>query len=175
MPAIFIPFRFAILLLLFIFLTKNVKAEQMYFFVNIDCDKEKQSLSVRYERKWNEEGERLAAEHTKNRWNTWDLASISVDENGKYIINKKQISTTCELGSIKYIIDIEPIVGPGFSPEGRCATRMGARVEIKVAEHRVALAANDGCSEDKSVTKSITIYPGKEPIYEEVDGINFYY
>jgi hypothetical protein len=149
-------------------------AEQMNLFVNLECSAEKNNLKIIFEPSWNEEEAAESNLLEKNRWNTWDLAKIRVDNKGKYYIEKTKIDKSCTLGSDEYKVEITPMEASGYNPEGFCATRMGANVIVRLNAKKIVNIGIDACTENHDVIESVSINPGRAPEYKKIPASDFY-
>ena len=107
-------------------------ADQFYVTVEVDCSKKETELVVRFRGAWNEAGEIAIANLNHHSWYAQDLVSFSKHADGHYSIHKKTESSICLLGKDRFDVEISPKMAPGFHPEGSCATRIGAKVTIRL-------------------------------------------
>jgi hypothetical protein len=152
----------------------HAHADDFYMFVNVRCDQARAKLLISFDGVTNEKGAAMALAHQKNRWNTWDLISMKEEGNGDYSVQEQPIHAECKLSSKKYLIELAPLRGAGYSPGGFCAARMGATVTVTVAGEKIARSGNDGCSDEGWVAKSILITPGQNPKYKNVPAETFF-
>lgn len=102
------------------------------------------------------------------------LVTFEKPNNDKYVIRTRVESKTCRLRDLNYTVEVSPSMAPGFHPEGLCATRIGAKIVVKLKGSILAAASVDACTETGNVTKSISLSPGQKAIYEEIDAKQFY-
>ncbi len=154
---------------------KPAFADQFYIAIQVNCAPKLSTLDVVFKGAWNESGEMMLRSLGKNSWSTWDLVEFAQDANGKYTMQEKKKQVRCQIGSSRYVVDIQSMMAPGFHPEGKCASRMGAKAQVTLNRRIIAEAGLDGCTENGNVTTSMTIAPGKAVAKTEVPAEKFYY
>jgi hypothetical protein len=149
-------------------------ADQFYFIAELKCDSSKPELVISFAGKWNEPDKFSVANLGASLIDPRTLVEFSQDAPGKYAITKKTTHRACRIGKHVYDIDISPSMSPQFHPEGFCATRIGAKVTVRLFGKVEATAENDACTENGMVTTSVTVRPGHKPTYQTVNARDFY-
>jgi hypothetical protein len=149
-------------------------ADQFYLTVNLKCDASSSELLISLDGKWNESSELLSSQSGLERINPRSLVKFSQDDSGNYSIEKKVEHRVCQLGKHVYDMEILPFMSPRFHPEGFCATRIGASVDVRLHGKIVASLGVDACTEGGLVTTGVKVRPGAKPKYEVVDARQFY-
>jgi len=149
-------------------------ADQFYLTAGVNCGPEKSELTVSFRGYWNVEGEAAIAKLDPNTVDPRNLVSFRQSAGGKYSIDVRKIRVTCSLDGRDYVVEFSPALAPRFHPDGFCATRVGASAIVLLEGKILAVGAVDACTEEGTVTRAITVSPGKPPIYEQVDARVFY-
>lgn len=149
-------------------------ADQFYFTAKLKCDSPNSELVISFAGIWNEPDKVSVANLGAHRVDPSKLVEFSQDSSGKYSIRTKKTHRVCRIGKDTYGIEISPSMSPRFHPEGFCATRIGAKVTVRLLGIVVATAENDACTESGMVTSVLTVKPGNKPTYEMVNARDFY-
>lgn len=149
-------------------------ADQFYFTAELKCDSSKSELVISFAGTWNEPDKVSVANLGASRIDPSRLVEFSQDSSRKYSIRTKKTHRACRIGKDAYDIEISPTMSPRFHPEGFCATRIGAKVTVRLLGKVVATAENDACTESGMVTTVLTVKPGNKPTYEMVNARDFY-
>lgn len=156
------------------FFCMSAVADQFYLTAGLYCNPSKPALVVTFRGSWNVTGEAVIANLRSNEVDPRKLVAFSQDKAGKYSISARSESKVCRMGGQDYTVEFSPLLAQRFHPEGFCATRIGASVSIRLHGEVVASAGVDACTEEGMVTKSVSLSPKREPIYEQVDARKFY-
>jgi hypothetical protein len=163
------------LLALIAFLFSNTAfADQFYLTTTLNCDTSKSELAISFRGVWNEEGEKATANLQPGEVDPRKLIAFSQDKSGKYSLNVKSENKVCRIGGQDYIVTLSPFMAKNFHPEGYCASRIGAKISIRLQRKVIAVAGVDACTEEGMVIRSVSIVPGHKPSYKYVNARQFY-
>jgi hypothetical protein len=149
-------------------------ADQFYLTANLKCDQIKSELVVSFGGSWNDAPESTVGGLTSDVVDPRKLVAFSQDATGKYSIATKSENRVCLISGKEYAIEVSPLMAPRFHPEGFCATRIGAKVAIRLRGVVVAEAGVDACTEIGNVTATVSVKPNRKPRYKTVDAKQFY-
>ena len=149
-------------------------ADQHYLTASLKCDPAKPKLVVSFHSSWNEAGEEILSRLGPNDFNPLEFVTFSQNEAGKYSISTRSERKVCRMNGRKYIVEFSPLMAQRFHPEGFCATRIGAKVSIRLDGRVLASAGVDACTEEGMITKTISLSPSGKPLYEKINVEQFY-
>ena len=155
-------------------LSSSASADQFYITVALECSTPSSELKISFHPYWNEEGEKAIALASRNIINPRALVSFAQGVDGKYVIRTKSVKKKCNLGKDRYEIDVSPLMAPKFHPEGVCAARIGAVVNIKLKGKRLVNEGVDACTEIGSVTTEILVAADQSIVYKKTPAEVFY-
>lgn len=134
--------------------------------VMVDCRPARNELVVRFIKA--SDGADLQA-----GLNPMDLMSFYEADDGRVRAYRSERVQTCALKGAVYTLHNQPYTAPGWSPEGRCATRVGANVLVKKGGENVTQMLNDACTTSGEVPSRITLRSGKPVAYHWVPAADF--
>lgn len=157
-----------------VLMSKSSMGGQAYLTVGFHCMSEESKLVVWFRGYEDERGRRALENLGENGFDPQKLISFKKGEDEKYKIQTQAVTKVCRAGSKKYVIEIMPLVAPNFHPEGFCATRIGARVIVKLEGRVLVDEGYDACREVGEVITDVVISPKRKTIYKRIDAINFF-
>lgn len=149
-------------------------ADQAYLIVGFECSASKSELTVWFRGYENEKGAEAIANLRENSFDPRKLVTFTKAADGKYKIKEKTLYKACQIGLKKYKIEIYPALASRFHPEGLCASRVGAKVIVKLEGKTLIDEGYDACREAGYVTTEFILSPNHKIVQKKLEAEKFF-
>lgn len=136
-------------------------ADDFQLNAGYDCKPDQSRLEIWFKGYGGKAAEVARHELPPNSFDPWNLVIFQKDLGGTYSIKRKRELATCAIGSAVYLIEVAPELAPGFDPEGKCASRVGARITVRLNGQRLVNEGWDGCTDLNQVTTRVVLKAGR--------------